>query len=234
MPARGVTLLLWCVVASAVAAAIFPLVAALLAPIVRVQLTEVGLGTGPKLFERQVGTAKVKVCLLPLSSWVMAAGQSHYADEATDRAKLRPGRVMWGESSAALRVLAFVLAPRLVTLGLACVVGPMRALDSTGRGIVQVVTGALGPLSTARAILEGGAAILAQEGVLVIVALALTKWLAFGLLSLPGDLAGALDRGAASPSKTIVKVRAVLMIVLLAVMISWTVAWVAFLIRGVR
>lgn len=226
-----VELLALCLAGAVVAVALFPIVASALAGFARVVLVDAAFGMGPKLVEKKLGATRWTLRLLPLNSWVKAAGQGVYDDEEVERAALRPGRVLWREASPARRVLAFVVAPRVVVLVLAAVVlGPTGAVFATGRVIVQLVTGALGPLSTAREILEGGAALLAREGALVIVALVSCKWLGFSVLTLPGDLAGATDTELAA-SKKIAIARAVLMVVFLGLVVSWIVAWIAFLAR---
>ncbi len=220
----------------AVAALLFPVVAMASSTYARVQLARVSFGTGPKLWGRAVGPTQIELRLLPISSFIVAEGQDPYEPEAelaAVAARLRPGRLPWREASPLRRILAFVLAPRLAVLAVAmAIVGPAEALASTARGTAEWASGALGPLSTAPALLASGAAAIARDGFVVGVALVLTKWLAFSVVTLPFDLAGASERGSAERAQTTAKRGVIGHVVVLAVSVAWTVGLVSWLARG--
>jgi hypothetical protein len=220
-----------CLGAGVIAALLFLVVATVLAGFAGVELTHAVFGSGPRVFGKKVGPTLFELRAAPIQSWIKAVGHDPYEDEAElERARraMRPGRVTWTEASPIRRVLVFVVAPRLAVFALAAIaIGPRRASLAAVRGVEQLVTGALGPLSTARTILEGGAAALVEEGALVLLGLALAKWVAWSLLVLPTDLAGAIDRGGAS--KTVAKVRGVMLVASIPFGIVWLVAWIAWL-----
>jgi hypothetical protein len=229
--ALRIELLVACLGAMLLAMAIFPVVATALAKFARVELAHVVFGSGTKLFARRVGPTMFELRLVPMQSWIKAVGQGVYQPADHVEPPLRPGRVAWREASRARRVLAFVVAPRLVVFTVAAIgLGLARAGEALARGVAQLVTGAIGPFSTARAILDAGVDILAREGAWVVVAIALAKWVAFSVLTLPGDLAGAMDASEAQ-GRSIAKVRVALMLLFFAIAASWLlalVAWVAF------
>jgi hypothetical protein len=216
-----------CLGAGILAVAVFPVVAVLLARFARVELAQVVFGTGPKLFTKRFGKTSFELRALPIQSWVKAVGQGVY-DPEPDPTELAPGRVPWRQASRARRALAFVVAPRAVVFAAAAIaLGLPRAAGALGRGVVEVFTGAIGPFSTAHAVLERGADVLAREGAGVVVALALAKYVAFSVLTLPGDLAGALDATGAE-SKAIAKARVFVFLATLAIIVSWIVAWIGW------
>jgi hypothetical protein len=223
------------VLSSTIPIASFPAVAMALARFARVALTDAALGIGPRLFATRVGPTKIIVRLVPINSWVRAAGQNPYEtpeDAAAALGAFPRDRVLWRDAPRLRKVLAFVVAPRLAVVGVALVpLGPSRVARATLAGVVQIVTGALGPLSTARALLDAGAATLAREGALVVAAIVLCKWLSVSLLSLPGDLVTTLSRSDAN-AKTTAKLAVVQLFVFLAVFLSWLVAAVAWLASG--
>jgi hypothetical protein len=115
-------------------------------------------------------------------------------------------------------------------------IGPQRAATAALRGVAQLVRGALGPLSDARATLDAGLDLLAREGLLVVVAVALCKWVGFSILALPGDLAATMEASLAQ-SRIIAKVRAAALLVFFAMGASWLVAltaWAALSPAGSR
>jgi hypothetical protein len=217
--------------AAVLATALFPLVTTPLARFARVELRQVVFGSGPKIFATRVGPTLFELRLLPITSWIKAAGQGVYEEGPIDP-PIGPGRVPWREASPVRRVLAFVVAPRLVIFALAVIgVGPARASDALVRGIGQILAGALGPFSTARTILASGAELLAREGAWVVISVALAKWSALGVLTLLSDAAGATDTSEAR-ARTIAKVRAVMLLVVLALFASWLVASVTWALAG--
>jgi hypothetical protein len=224
-----VELLLAAFAAGVLVVALFPTVAMALAAFAQVELTRVVLGMGPRIATKRVGGTALELRAVPISSYAMAVGQGLYPDDAGQPGALRPGRVPWREASPVRRALAFVVAPRLAGLVFgSLVLGPQRAAIASLRGAEQYVRGALGPMSDAHALLDAGLDLLGREGVLVLAAVVVCKWVGFSLLTLPSDLAGAVDTSL-SAARAIGKVRFLVLLVFLAMAASWIVACIAWL-----
>jgi hypothetical protein len=226
-----VELLLVFLGAGVLAVAIFTMVAMALAGFARIELAQVVFGLGPRIATGRAGGTSVELRAVPISSYIMAVGQSPYGPEAAaEPGRLRPGRVSWREASPLRRALAFVAAPRLAVFVLASLVlGPQRAGLASVRGAAQYVRGALGPLSDGRALIDAGLDLLTREGAVVLAAVVLCKWIGFSLLALPSDLAGAVDSSLAA-ALLIARVRAVVFFVFLAMAVSWIVAGVGWVV----
>jgi hypothetical protein len=195
-----------------------------LAPFARVLVERAALGVGPRLFVLRVAGVPLEICAFPSSSHVVVNGMAPV--EAEDATRPPPPLVPWLEAPRLRRVLVFVVAPRLAAFALpAAVLDVPRAWGAVTRGVVEVVHGAVGPLSAGQVILRGGAGILAREGAVALAMVAICKWLAFGMLTLPTDLAPAVAR---THDRRVLVARIVAMVAVLAAWAAWAVAWVAW------
>jgi multisubunit Na+/H+ antiporter MnhB subunit len=195
-----------------------------LAPFARVLVERAALGVGPRLFTLRVAGVPIEIRAVPASSYLVVLGMSPLTPE--DAPRPPPPLVLWLEASRLRRVLAFVIAPRLATFGVAAaVLGLPRAGGAVARGVVEVIQGALAPLSTGALVLRSGAGVLAREGVATFAMVALCKWLAFSLLTLPTDVAPAVAR---THERRVGVARVVAMLGVFAVWAAWAVAWIAW------
>lgn len=202
------------------------------APFARVFLEKVTFGFGPRLLTTRVGATVVSIHAFPITSSLtpFGAGVSPSEGEGdASAASLPPSAVPWFEASPWRRLLAFVVLPRILPLGIAAaILGPARAFRAAAEGLGEIVSGALGPLSTAPALLDAAAAVYVREGFAVLAALAVGKWLSSSVLTLPGDVAFAV----ASKQRNLVgKVRFTLTLILMLVYVPWIVGCVAWLRR---
>jgi len=196
----------------------FLVIALPLASFARVAISKAALGFGPRLFSFVVAGTHVELKLLPFTSYAQSVGGNPYLDEEPPA----PPRLLWPDASPWLRAVVFVIAPRLALLPVPLVVlGPWRTMSAIARGFSDV----LSAFSGGGAALVRGAEVLAHEGLLTLFALAVCKASALALLLLPTDLLGIGTRGMATFSKTIAKVRAVVMLATLALWVAWLVAW---------
>jgi hypothetical protein len=218
--------------AALLATALYTTLVFALASFARVFPHRVVFGFGPRLLKTRVGATDLEIALLPYGATCSLYGANPYESEDVRAAlteRLPRGRLPWTDAPVGRRVLAFVIAPRLGWIAVAALLlGPARALRSTGVGLAEVLAGAVSPLSTAPATLQQGADILAREGFLVLTAAGLCKFASFSLLNLPGDLAHAALR---SRGTVVAKLRAIEMLALLAIGTAWIVAWVVWAAR---
>jgi hypothetical protein len=152
-------------------------------------------------------------------SYVQFVGANPYVEDEPPA----PPLVLWRDAPRGRRAMAFVVLPRLAAFVPALVLlGPTRALAAVVHGVPQLFAAFGG----GRNILDGAAAVLASEGFLVLFALAVCKSLSLGIVSLPTDLGYAIaSRSQATPEKSLVKVRATVMIGSIVLFLAWIVAW---------
>ncbi|MFT3769770.1 MAG: hypothetical protein QM820_30400 [Minicystis sp.] len=217
--------------AGSITTVVYAVSCAALAPLTRVFIEKVQVGIGPSLFSTQRHGTVIDVRFVPILSSLTPFGASPFygTEEGTPAPRPPPPNLPWREASPWGRILVFVVAPRLLPVALATpLLGVPRAGHAFVAGVAELVTGAVGPFSTARAILDAGVGVLGREGFITLVALALCKWQSLGLLALPTDVVFAAET---KPGTGLAKLRVFVMLASFAVYVAWIVAWIGWAFR---
>ncbi|MDQ0073087.1 membrane-associated protease RseP (regulator of RpoE activity) [Variovorax boronicumulans] len=211
------------IAAIALLAALHIAVMAVLGNWLGIKVRRIAFGIGPVLLSRGL----FELRLLPLGGsvtlkdtrveWVPDDVQASYFDDAFNH---RP---------RAVQVLLPLLGAAALVL-VAVVLHPGSGLVSVGSGFVQIVAGALGPLSTAQALLEGTRASVVQYGFVSLLGLVAAKLAALNLLPLSATNGGQallalMTRDLRSaPSQRLAKLSAWSAWLWVALALSWLVA----------
>jgi hypothetical protein len=159
-----------------------------------IPIQAVNLFTGKKWWVKQLGRVEVSIGLLPLGGHIQLTLQEDYYQPQESEVTLgkSPGfpggkARYWQDVNPIVRVLFTLIAPFVIWMISAIVMGPEQALASTLRGFHQIIWGAFNP-EFADLLLQRGWEIHRQnlQELMELIGLLLTKFNALNLLPLAG------------------------------------------------
>lgn len=188
---------------------------------------EVGIFNGPALATMRVGYTALRLNLIPLGGYVKFAN-------AESAPSLRGrGRLFEELPTLARALIAISGCLALLVVAAACL-GPASALSHVASGFPQFVQGALHPVAVGAPLIARLARFVATHPVVSTVGLIVSKELAFNLLPIPilngGDIIMILAQAFKPfPEKVRARLYQLGLLVLLAFLAAWAVAFVYFL-----
>lgn len=150
------------------------------------RVREAKVFVGPPILRFSIAGVAVHVGALPFPGGFVAFAPAE--DEAD------PARTHFHALSRARRAAILGLPWVAIALGCIAVLGAERGLGAIGRGVSQLVLGALSPAETGAALIARLVALAETEPPWVLGALVITKVVAFNLLPLPNLAGFALPR----------------------------------------